>query len=420
MSSPKAGHSFDVAAFQQWAAANRQRLIDVLCSYIRIPTVSPDEGLAQEFIAKYLANAGFEVSAEPLHPGLATHPAFSPCPTKSSGHIAHNVRARHRNNVPSLRRVLFNAHIDVVPATPNFSRAFEPEVIGDVLFGRGACDTKANLVMAVEATRFLQEVGVALRRNVSIDATVQEEVGGNGTLSTIMNGVDADEVIVLEPTELEMFRGHRGCLSTMISISGRSVHMGSDTTGISAIEVAMDVIRALKHLETELLTRASDDPDFSKWPKPVQVNVGIIKGGEWSGSVPEHCWIWADVGFLPSDSLSQIEQKITSAITPAKTSHKGCDIAVDFYQGLRNDAYILDADDSLVQTFSRCLYGVQSKATFGWKVSCDARHYSKVAHLPTIIFGCGSLDVAHSAEEQVRVSDLFRGILVLARFLSSD
>ena len=107
---------------------------------------------------------------------------------------------------------------------------------------------------------------------------MEEEIGGNGTLSMVLHGVESDEVVVLETTELNVFRGQRGCLGFSIALTGRSAHMGSHTTGINAIEAAYDVLVALKAFEQEMLDEAGTDPDFSCWERPVKLNLGIIRG----------------------------------------------------------------------------------------------------------------------------------------------
>ena len=114
------------------------------------------------------------------------------------------------------------------------------------ILGRGACDTKNNLVMLVEAIRFLREAGIPLWRTPILDLPIEEEIGGNGTLNLLLHNPSADEAVCLEPTGLQVLRGHRGCLSFQVDVHGRSVHMGSTGTGLDAIAGAIDVIAALR------------------------------------------------------------------------------------------------------------------------------------------------------------------------------
>ncbi|MBT9429856.1 MULTISPECIES: peptidase dimerization domain-containing protein [Symbiopectobacterium] len=69
--------------------------------------------------------------------------------------------------------------------------------------------------------------------------------------------------MVFEPTNLDVHNGHRGCLTTELDIQGKSVHMGSDLTGVSAIKRAADVIKSLEQLEGSMLKEASKDGAFN-------------------------------------------------------------------------------------------------------------------------------------------------------------
>src|SRR5699024_8950243 len=121
------------------------------------------------------------------------------------------------------------------------------------MYGRGACDTKNNLIMLVEAIRFLNDNNIPMQKNVELDLVIEEEVSGNGTISSIMHGIDVDTVIVMEPTDLKVYRGHRGCITANFEIKGKSVHMGSNQTGINAIECGYHLIKRLKVYEAYLL-----------------------------------------------------------------------------------------------------------------------------------------------------------------------
>ncbi len=77
--------------------------------------------------------------------------------------------------------VALNAHVDVVaPYVP-------PRVQRGIVFGRGACDDKGPLVAMVAALKVLNEVmtqsGLQWNRNIVAMFVIEEETGGNGSLS---------------------------------------------------------------------------------------------------------------------------------------------------------------------------------------------------------------------------------------------
>ena len=95
---------------------------------------------------------------------------------------------------------------------------------------------------------------------------------------------------------------------------------------------------------------------------------------------------------------------------------------VDFDAGLRNDAYLTDHRAPVVAALTTAaakVTGERLSTVDGWKVSCDARLYAKVAQVPTLVFGSGALANAHSPHEQVSLREIATGSAILADFLSS-
>ena len=412
--------SFDAASLEAWLKRNRPGILDALAAYLSIPTPSPQEDLAFPFLEDYLGGVGFDVRREEFHPDIRSHPSFAPNPASRPEPPRANIRAARPPREGVSRAVTFNCHVDVVPEGADFPSAFSPEIRDDRVVGRGACDTKNNLIMLVEAIRFLDEQGIPPTVNVKVDLAVEEEIGGNGTLSMVLHGVESDEVVVLETTELNVFRGQRGCLGFSIALTGRSVHMGSHATGISAIEAAYDVLVALKAFEQEMLDEAGTDPDFLCWEKPVKLNLGIIRGGDWPGTVPDWCRMTGNLGFLPGYGLAGVEEEIRARARRAVDPWVGERLEFDFGIGLRNDGCMIPEDACVVTELTGAARraGIPIERTYGWKISCDAGHYINTAGVPTVIFGSGSPDYAHSAEEHVLIDELFRGILILADYLS--
>lgn len=407
-----------VKLFDEWYSGNEINIIKNLKEYLSIDTSSPNEEKAFIFLNRYLNSIDFEVTKIYIDPTLKNHELYTYHPNSIINKERFNIKAvdRKNNNKDSLK-VLFNSHIDVVPKSSDFLRAFKPEVQNGYLYGRGACDTKNNLIMLVEAIRFLRDNNLPIKKEIEIDLVIEEEITGNGTLAALQDYSSPDFIVVLEPTNLNVYRGHRGVITTQIDIYGKSVHMGSDLTGESAIENAIKIIELLKYLEQKLLNIAHKNNGFKCWEKPVQVNIGKIKGGEWAGSVPEKCTILANIGFTDEFSIKNIKQEITSFI---KENCGSINVEIG-YPELRNAAYLIDENNIHMNEFLNSVNGVISEKqekTYGWRVSCDAHYYHELLSKPTIIFGCGDLKDAHSSHERIKLEELKDGIQILANYLS--
>lgn len=411
--------SLDRSRFDRFFDARRPAIAADLCEYISLNTQTPHESECFAFLARYLEPLGAPLQTRDRHPLLSAHPDLSPHPDARTEGGPSSGFAVFENGHGATTTTRFNAHIDVVPASPEDPAAFEPRVDAEAIWGRGACDTKGSLVMLAEAMRFIGDEGVSAGKRVELDLPAEEEIGGNGTLSNILYGGRVDEAICLEPTGLEVFRGHRGCLTFSVDMVGRSVHMGEAASGVSAIEGAVAMMASLRELEGVLLQQARSHDAFARWEWPLSLNIGKINGGEWSGTVPERCTLVGDLGFLPTHSLEDVEGLIREACAKAAEVWPGGSHRVRFHRGLRNDACLTAESAPVVEEWAG-LTGVLASHIAGWNVSCDARHYVHAMGVPTIVVGPGSLKNAHSAHEHVAWSELREGVWMLAQYVARE
>lgn len=408
------------SAFDKWFDDNSSNFFTQLFEFLSIDTSAEKEKDAYPFLKKTLIKYGFEFVTEPYHDALEGH-SLTTYPVNPEGI---NLRSVYMKGKPNQKKVLFNCHVDVVPQSKFKKNQFVPYCDNGKIYARGACDTKSNVFLLLSAIKFLEESGDDIGFNILLDLVSDEETGGNGTLSTILHGVNADLVVVFEPTNLDIHNGHRGCLTTELEIQGKSVHMGSDSTGVSAIKCAVEIIKHLEALEEQMLSEASFDQSFKHWTRPLQINVGKINGGEWPGSVAEKCSLIFNTGFLPPSSVESIENRIRDHIKNLTDGYSDISINYNFNAGLRNQAYLSSVNNDLISNLMK----VQAQVTnnnlsirsSGWRVSCDARHYANFAGIPTVIFGAGDLADAHSATENVSIEELKHGMFILANFLRAN
>lgn len=406
--------------FDDWFAVYKNEMLPELLEYLSIDTSSGKERAAVPYLGYMLEKYGFSFHVEQYHAELGAHRANTGL-DENNGKI--NIRSKFNSLSVTDSTVLFNSHIDVVPAEGEGKKLLSPWIDRNFIYGRGSCDTKGNLFLLFGALAFLKHRQICPQFKILLDLVSEEEVGGNGTLSTILHGVSADLVVVFEPTDLAVHRGHRGCLTCEITVIGKAVHMGSILDGVSAITVAIRLIEGLKILEKEMISEANSDGAFSIWKRPVQINVGKISGGEWPGSVPEKCSFTFNIGFLPTSSIESIETVVKARMKSVLSEFPGVKVDFNFNVGLRNKAYLVSEKDVFLKGLDKSVSDARGLTKedhiFAWRASCDARHYAQEANIPTAIFGAGSLSDAHSADEKIDIDQMGMGIKALAIFLSS-
>lgn len=191
-------------------------------------------------------------------------------------------------------------------------------------------------------------------------------------------------------------------------------------TGIDAITLGVEYISRLRVLETSLASEAARHPGFAGAAGTGRINVGLVQGGEWHGSVPKRCVVGANIGYVPPRTLESVAKEIE------EIGHSVCDDRdgqVKFsYKGLRNEAYIEDGEEPIVRLMLDRLSAPGRRTdglALGWGASCDAHLVSRLANVPTVVFGCGDLAQAHSDIETLVIADLAEGAKRLVSLLTT-
>ena len=110
--------------------------------------------------------------------------------------------ATHRTSHQVGRSLILNGHVDVVPTGPKSlwdAPPFEFHREGDWLYGRGAGDMKAGLAANLFVLDALSRVGFQPAAPVYVQSVTEEECTGNGALSALVRGYQADAAIIPEP-----------------------------------------------------------------------------------------------------------------------------------------------------------------------------------------------------------------------------
>ena len=160
--------------------------VGLLQDLIAYQSTAGNEGPVVEFLADYLTKAGFPVERCPIAEEIVSDPEYTSVP----GHRDYQGRPNlviHTGQGAG-RSVIVNTHCDVVPGKPEL---FEPRVEGDVIFGRGACDAKGQIVTGILALLALRDAGVELGGEALFEIVIEEEIGGNGSLAIITTNAKA-------------------------------------------------------------------------------------------------------------------------------------------------------------------------------------------------------------------------------------
>jgi acetylornithine deacetylase len=311
--------------------------------------------------------------------------------------------------------VVLSGHMDVVPVVgqPWTSDPFTLTPRGDNLHGRGACDMKAFLAAIVHALPKLPLKH--LKHELVFAFTHDEETGCNGS-RLLVDQLLAEgralptSCLIGEPTSLGIFRMHPGHAVVRITCRGQAAHSSKPDLGRSAILLAGRVLGALERLAADWRTTSADPVLAALLERPfVVLNVGTIHGGNAINIVPDRCVI--DVGFrpLPGMIVDDLVRELTERVTEVHSRDVEVELQRVTPAMLTPEGTALEG---VLRGFSRApQIGAAAFAT-------DGGNLERLG-LNTLVFGPGSIDVAHKADEFVPVAELYRAVDVVEAVVGS-
>ena len=163
--------------------------------------------------------------------------------------------------------VTLSTHLDTVPPY------IPPKLQGDRLYGRGSSDAKGIAAAMMAAAQKLADSG---EQRVDLLLVVGEEKGSDGARAA--NGLPATSRFLVngEPTESKLASGAKGSQRVTLRTRGREAHSAYPHLGKSAIEPMLELLPSLKSLQLP------SDPVLGD----TTVNIGTIRGGTEANIVP--------------------------------------------------------------------------------------------------------------------------------------
>ncbi len=314
------------------------------------------------------------------------------------------------------RRILLNAHVDVVPPSEEMDDPWSGRIENGVLFGRGACDAKGQVATIHLVLAALEALRVNLRGGVLADLVVEEENGGNGTLAMIRNGVEADACIVLEPSDGKLYTSIRGAVWFRLVLSGKSGHSGQAGQTRSALLMARDAIGILEEYHDRLLRSSRGHELFDPYPNPMPITFGRLHAGNWPASAPSRAVIEGVLGLLPNKTKEEVCREMQQALVEKGDEYLTENFELSFMY--RHDSSVLDPNHELPQALLRSARAADADIQVsGMTASCDAWFYNNQLNIPTVVCGPGSLKYAHSKDEQIELQEIARAAEVLVRLI---
>lgn len=393
-----------------------------LLDLIAIPSLRGSEGPAARYVQQAMGWLVDRSELVPVPDSILQDPDYAfPLPGLNYANTPNVecllIGGNHRDdNSAGRKRIVFNTHLDVVPPSEGQNRAFSPYIEDELIYGRGACDAKGQAATLYALALLYQDRCLRPPHDLLFQFVIEEENGGNGSLAMIRRGVQADAAIVLEPTELVVIPAVRGAVWFELKVFGRAMHSGSTLGRISALDKAFEAIRIFKDYHDRLLAESRGLPLFDVYPDPMPLTIGQCSAGNWPASVPAEAVLKGLIGFLPNKNRLQVQEELRQALCTDGDEWLREHFELTFPM-LNNDGNMLPVEHPLVQSLLSAVEKNGHPANVrAMTAACDAWRYQNQAGIPTLVFGPGSLSVAHSKEEHIRLDEVLAAAEILFDF----
>jgi acetylornithine deacetylase len=409
----------DDAAIMDAVAAEAAWGEELLVRLVAQPSVLGNEEGAQAVVAEALRELGLEPVDVPMDAAaLRAHPAAAPFDWDVSG----------KRNLTAVwgcagggRSLLLNGHVDVVSPGPESlwrSAPFQAVREGDWLYGRGAGDMKAGLAAMLTAVRGLMQLGVEPDAPVRLQSVVEEECSGNGALACLLAGHTADAAVIVEPFGAAITTAQVGVLWFDVRVAGRPAHAANASAGTNAIEATFPIVHGLRELEAEL--NAEPPPPFDGIEHPINLNVGVIEGGDWPSTVAAECVTRFRLALYPGERVEALKARVEAAVGAAATADPF--LAENppqiSYHGFSCEGSVVGDDHPLVTALSAAFQrqAGTAPALVATTGTTDARTYLLHGGIPAVCFGPYAESV-HGVDERVHLPSVVQAAQVLALFV---
>ncbi|MBL8720463.1 MAG: YgeY family selenium metabolism-linked hydrolase [Myxococcales bacterium] len=324
--------------------------------------------------------------------------------------------------------IAIDGHLDTVGVGDPGTWTRDPYagvVEGDVVYGRGASDQEAGFAAAVHGARLAKELGLLEGVSLWVTGTVMEEdCDGLCWQYLLREKVLAPEVVVLtEPTNLAVYRGHRGRMEIEVRTQGRSAHGSAPERGINAVYRMAPILLEVEQLDARL--SASADPFLGKG----SVTVSEVRSTSPSlCAVADSCTIHLDrrltAGETKASAVAEIEAlpavraagATVRVLDYARATHTGLVYPTEKYY----PTWLLAEDHPAVRAGVAASNEAIGSATVGkWVFSTNGVATCGMFGVPTIGFGPANEIHAHTPDDQCPVDHLAKAAAFYACFPSA-
>lgn len=382
---------------QEYADRNREDIVNLLCELIKFKSITGKEGEIINKVKKEMQEFGYDEIF-----------------TDAIGNVVGRIGSGPRT-------ILYDAHLDVVDAEKNGweNNPFNGVIKDGKIFGRGTVDDKGPFVCILFAGKIIKDLNINANNEftIYISGSVSEEECEGLALKSLLKEypeIKPDYVIIAEPSELNICRGHRGRAQIEAIFQGEPVHASIHEKGINPIEIALPFIVGVQQLD-EKLKKMVNIKSLSLGHGDVVVTSIICKNNSFN-TLASECKVIIDRRMIIEDTEESILKELKSLPNGHKAEIRYMEYKDTSYNGYEKigkeyfPACILKEDHKLIDAGVRAYTELfkDTPIVKVWGFSTNATYTLGEAKIPSLGFGPGLENLCHSNNEYVCIDDLIK------------
>ena len=316
--------------------------------------------------------------------------------------------------------VVLSGHSDVVPVDGQ-DWSSDPWTVVERdgrLYGRGTCDMKGYVALAVWALVRAQKMGV--RRPVQLALSYDEEVGCTGappmiaTMGQVLPKGSA--ALIGEPSNMKIITGHKGGTGFHVHVKGFEVHSSLLPYGVSAIMEGARLIGWVNDRNAEIQAREPTPIAATFYPPFTTLHVGMISGGTAHNITAADCRFAVEMRVVPGEEVEAhagaFEAEVARLDAALKAVRPEAGAHLERFFGV--PALVPEADGE-AEAIARRLTG--DNATGVVSYGTEAGQFQEAGY-SAIVCGPGDIAQAHQPDEYLEVSEFEAGQRFMERLLA--
>jgi len=316
--------------------------------------------------------------------------------------------------------VVLSGHSDVVPVDGQAwsSDPWTVEERDGRLYGRGTCDMKGYVALAVWALVRAAKTGV--RRPLQLALSYDEEIGCTGappmieTLGQVLPKGTA--ALIGEPSRMKIITGHKGGTGFHVHVKGFEVHSSLLPYGVSAIMEGARLIQWINDRNSAIQATAPSTMAAQFHPPFTTLHVGMISGGTAHNITAADCRFAVEMRVVPGESVEthaaafEAEARRLDAALKAVRPEAGVHLARFF--GVPG---LVPETDGAAEGLARRLTGDNAAGVVSY--GTEAGQFQQAGY-SAIVCGPGDIAQAHQPDEFLEVSEFEAGQRFMERLLA--